>query len=77
MSDDESIRPVDDDEGRRFRELQDRLRSGDAKLDFSRFHPLDHRLWECWRRNREQSIYGKSWTHLKYWWMYKRPGAWK
>jgi len=66
-----------EDENKKLQEALERFRSGDVKLDFSRFHPLDHRPWECWQRNRWAPMYGKTWTHLKYWWMYKRPGAWK
>lgn len=42
-----------------------------TKLDFSRFHPLDHSLLGCWRRNAYQPIYGKTWYHLKTAWTYK------
>jgi len=42
-----------------------------TKLDFSRFHPLDHYLWGCWRRNAWEPIYGRTWYHLKNAWQYK------
>lgn len=44
------------------------------KLDFSVFHPLDHHPWQCWQRNAWQPIYGKTWTHLKYDWEFRRRG---
>jgi hypothetical protein len=45
-----------------------------TKLDFSRFHPLDHSPLGCWRRNRFESIYGRTWHHLKIAWTYKWQG---
>jgi hypothetical protein len=41
------------------------------ELDFSRFHPLDHYPLGCWRRNKLEPIYGKTWTHVKHAWAYK------
>jgi len=36
------------------------------KFDFSRYHPLDHRFWECWQRNTSGRIYGRTLVHLEY-----------
>lgn len=41
------------------------------ELDFSRFHPIDHWPWGCWRRNARQPIYGRTWTHVRYAWEWK------
>ena len=40
-------------------------------LDFSYYHPLDHRIWECWARNRDSPIYGKSLVHFNYLFNYR------
>lgn len=37
------------------------------KLDFSKFHPLDHAPWE----SRCRELYGGWRVHLKYWWAFK------
>lgn len=47
-----------------------------TKIDFSEFHPLDHRLWErrCWSRQiqpgYDQPIYGGPAHHLRLLWVY-------
>ena len=38
----------------------------EGRLDFSRFHPLDHHPWECWSRNRAGAIYGRTLVHIRY-----------
>lgn len=45
------------------------------RIDFGRFHALDHRWWEfrrCWSQP-----YGKTRVHALYWWRYKRPSQWE
>jgi hypothetical protein len=39
----------------------------EPRIDFSEFHPLDHRPWErrCW------SLYGGPWNHLRLAWTYR------
>ena len=50
--------------GKTLGEIQEAVREGRA--DFSRWHPLDHRPWECWKRNKESPIYGRALVHIEY-----------
>ena len=44
--------------------------------DGTRYHPLDHRVWQCRARARRGPIRGRTLSHLRFWWAScdRRPG---